>query len=117
MLLWSGDRCCTRTKAIPGSGSAGMPEKKASNAASPPADAPMPTTGHPGASCPDGGSAALGSRISSGSFALRLLVATMTCSLSLLLYHLACTEHVDRAQAPPNHVATGELDLSAGCGS
>ena len=43
---------------MPGSVSAGMPEKKASNAASPPADAPMPTTGHPGASCPDGGSTA-----------------------------------------------------------
>ena len=47
MLLWSGARCCTRTKAIPGSTSAGMPEKKASKAASPPAEAPMPTMGKP----------------------------------------------------------------------
>ena len=30
---------------MPGSESAGMPEKKASKAASPPAEAPMPTTG------------------------------------------------------------------------
>jgi len=45
MLLWFGARCCTRTKAMPGSASAGIPEKKASNAANPPADAPMPTIG------------------------------------------------------------------------
>jgi len=32
---------------MPGSVSAGMPEKNASNAASPPADAPMPSTGNP----------------------------------------------------------------------
>ena len=32
---------------MPLSVSAGMAEKKASNAASPPADAPMPTTGNP----------------------------------------------------------------------
>ena len=32
---------------MPLSVSAGMPEKKASNAASPPADAPMPTMGKP----------------------------------------------------------------------
>ncbi len=30
---------------MPGSASAGIPEKKASNAANPPADAPMPTIG------------------------------------------------------------------------
>ncbi len=47
MLLWSGARCWTRTKAMPGSVSAGMPEKKASKAASPPAEAPMPTMGKP----------------------------------------------------------------------
>ena len=47
MLLWSGARCCTSTKAMFGSVSAGMPEKNASNAASPPADAPMPTMGKP----------------------------------------------------------------------
>lgn len=40
-------RCCTRTKAIPGSISAGMPEKKASKAASPPAETPIPTMGKP----------------------------------------------------------------------
>src|ERR1035438_4559430 len=96
MLLWSGARCCTSTNAMPGSVSAGMPEKKASNAASPPADAPMPTTGHPGASCPDGGATAPGSGVPSGSFALRLFVATMTCSLSLLLYHLASAVYVPR---------------------
>jgi hypothetical protein len=31
---------------MPGSVSAGMPEKKASKAASPPAEAPMPTMGN-----------------------------------------------------------------------
>ena len=46
MLLWSGARCCTNTKAIPGSVSMGMPEKKASKAANPPADAPIPTIGN-----------------------------------------------------------------------
>jgi hypothetical protein len=35
---------------MPGSVSAGMPEKNASNAASPPADAPMPTMGKPACS-------------------------------------------------------------------
>ena len=50
MLLWSGARCCTSTKAIPGSRSAGMAAKNASNAARPPADAPIPTTGKPGLS-------------------------------------------------------------------
>ena len=50
MLLWSGARCCTSTKAMPGSRSAGMAEKNASNAARPPADAPMPTTGKAGLS-------------------------------------------------------------------
>src|SRR5688572_2899890 len=44
MLLWSGDKCCTSTNAMPGS-SEGSAEKKASMAASPPADAPMPTIG------------------------------------------------------------------------
>src|ERR1022692_3015056 len=78
MLLWSGARCCTRTKAIPGSASTGMPEKKASNAASPPADAPMPTIGNPGASGADGGSTAVvGLGAAFGSFALRLVVAMM----------------------------------------
>ncbi|HWR24954.1 MAG TPA: hypothetical protein VN278_01860 [Methanosarcina sp.] len=43
--MWFGSRCCTRTKAIPGSVSGGIAEKKASNAASPPADAPIPTMG------------------------------------------------------------------------
>ena len=66
---------------MPGSVSAGMPEKKASNAASPPADAPMPTTGHPGASCPDGGSTAFGSRFSSESFALQLVGGMTPCFL------------------------------------
>lgn len=46
MLLWSGARCCTRTKAMLGSVSAGMPEKKASKAASPPTEVPMPTMGN-----------------------------------------------------------------------
>ena len=32
---------------MPGSVAAGMPEKNASNAASPPAEAPMPTMGNP----------------------------------------------------------------------
>src|SRR6266850_8394232 len=48
MLLWSGARCWTRTNAMPGSPQAGIADKKASNAASPPADAPMPTIGKPG---------------------------------------------------------------------
>jgi hypothetical protein len=47
-LLWSGARCCTKTKAIPGSTSGGIPEKNASKAARPPAEAPMPTTGKSG---------------------------------------------------------------------
>src|SRR5665811_626385 len=62
MLLWSGARCCTSTKAIPGSVSAGTPEKKASKAASPPAEAPMPTTGKPTA--PVSGDCATGGAIS-----------------------------------------------------
>nr|WP_230670185.1 hypothetical protein [Methanosarcina barkeri] len=45
MLLEFGSRCCIRTKAAPGSASEGIAEKKASNAANPPADAPMPTIG------------------------------------------------------------------------
>src|SRR5262245_11056966 len=47
MLLWSGDRCCTTTMAIPLSVFGGMAEKNASNAARPPAEAPMPTMGKP----------------------------------------------------------------------
>src|SRR3979411_616759 len=43
MLSWFGARCCTSTKAMPGS--VGMLEKNASNAARPPAEAPMPTMG------------------------------------------------------------------------
>lgn len=45
MLLWSGDRCWTTTKAMPVSVVGGMASKKASNAAKPPAEAPMPTMG------------------------------------------------------------------------
>ena len=44
-LLWSGARCCTSTKAMPGAGPAGTPPRKASKAANPPAEAPIPTTG------------------------------------------------------------------------
>ena len=46
VLLWFGARCCTRTKAMPGSASVGIPSKKASKAARPPAEAPMPTMGN-----------------------------------------------------------------------
>ncbi|KJR42761.1 hypothetical protein MCHI_001340 [Candidatus Magnetoovum chiemensis] len=59
-----GARCCTSTKAMQGSTSAGMPEKKASNAANPPADAPMPTMGKwlsVGLSCPLAGGIQLSS--------------------------------------------------------
>jgi len=42
--MWFGSRCCTR-KAMSDLMSEGMAEKKASNAASPPADAPIPTMG------------------------------------------------------------------------
>jgi hypothetical protein len=45
MLLWSGAKCCTSTKAMPGAVSLAMPEKNASKAANPPAEAPMPTMG------------------------------------------------------------------------
>src|ERR1700756_1392492 len=41
MLLWSGERCWTRTNAMPLV--AGMFSKKVLNALSPPADAPRPT--------------------------------------------------------------------------
>src|SRR5262245_25078243 len=47
MLLWSGDRCWTRTMAMPLSVFGGIAEKKASKAAKPPADAPIPTMGKP----------------------------------------------------------------------
>jgi hypothetical protein len=49
--------------------------KEGSNPASPPADAPMPTTGHPGATCSDGGSAALGSRVPSQESSRRSLAS------------------------------------------
>ena len=45
---------------MPGSLPAGMPEKKASNAARPPADAPIPTIGHPGWPDAGGGSTSTG---------------------------------------------------------
>ena len=45
MLLWSGKRCCTNTNAMPGSVSAGIPEKNASKAETPLAEAPIPTIG------------------------------------------------------------------------
>src|SRR5665647_3549886 len=46
MLLWSGARCWIRTKDISRYLSAGRPLKNASNAANPPAEAPIPTTGN-----------------------------------------------------------------------
>ena len=64
-LLWSGDRCCTSTNAIPGGGSAGMAEKSASKAASPPAEAPIPTMGNAHSGC--GSRATAGDGISAGS--------------------------------------------------
>jgi hypothetical protein len=56
---------------------AGMPEEKASNAANPPAEAPMPTTGKPAA----GKSAA--SRISAA--LMTISRAAAVCALSLFL--------------------------------
>src|ERR1035438_7027212 len=96
MLWWSGARCCTSTKAMPGSASAGRPEKNASNAASPPADAPMPTMGQFKSSRLDGGFTALGSRAPSGSFVLRLIVAMILPLQQVLAEHLPQLLHPDQ---------------------
>ena len=47
MLMWVGSRCTMTTKAIPES--AGIAAKNNSKASSPPAEAPIPTIGKPGA--------------------------------------------------------------------
>src|SRR5690349_14114555 len=51
MLPCVGSRCWMTTKAMPLS--AGMAESSSTKAASPPADAPMPTTGKPARGCLD----------------------------------------------------------------
>src|ERR1017187_7206995 len=80
MLLWSGARCCTSTKAMPGSASAGMPEKNASKAANPPADAPMPTTGKEGFDV-----------FCAGATGGRGLTGSIDCELALVFIILAVT--------------------------
>ena len=52
-----------------------MVEKKASNAASPPADAPMPTIGNPALCCSVGCSTCSGLTISPGAFAVGFVSA------------------------------------------
>ena len=64
-----------QTKAMPGSLSAGMVEKKASNAASPPAEAPMPTMGNSGLGRSVGDSTSSGLTVSSGAFPVRVVSA------------------------------------------
>src|SRR5580704_17056030 len=86
MLLWSRAKCCTKTKAMPGS-SSGMAEKNASNADSPPADAPMPTIGNPELCCSDGCSTCSGLTISPGAFAVGF-VSAMILSPRFPLTHL-----------------------------
>jgi hypothetical protein len=93
---------------MPGSTSAGMAEKKASNAASPPAEAPTPTTGKGanGAAAVSAG-AAPPTRASGGVVAW-VVVPAITCSI--------CAPRALRVDGTPHRARTDGFDPGAAPG-